>query len=268
MPLRTLFDAHLHAEGLSDADLGTLIHFGLEGAVTCAHDALGPATAQNHLAHFEAVVGQVPRLRAAGLAAYAALGIHPARIPWHGLDEVLHALPRFFDGGRVVALGEIGLEKGGEREETVLAQQMELARALRCPVILHNPERDKVRITRRLLSVVKESGVEAHRVLVDHADLSTWRMIRACGHLAGLTVHPGKLTPTDAVRIVTQAGAEGIALTSDIGDGPGDILALPRAAAQLGRSGLSAEVVRRVACQNARTLFQVDEGAVLRRSGT
>ena len=32
-------DLHLHAEGLSDADLATLAFFGLRAALTCAHDA-------------------------------------------------------------------------------------------------------------------------------------------------------------------------------------------------------------------------------------
>lgn len=266
---RPLFDAHLHAEGLCAADLATLLHFGVEGAVTCAHDAIGPATVPNLLAHFEALVADVSRMRAAGLRAYAALGVHPARIPWHGLEEVLHQLPRFFDDGRAIAMGEIGLCDGGAHEEAALSRQLELAALLCCPVVVHTPEKNKARLTRRLLSILKESAIAPRRVMVDHADLSTFKMIRACGHVAGLTVHPGKLAPEEAVSIVATAGAEGIALTSDIGDGPDDILALPRAAGIFLEAGLSAEIVRRVASANARTFYGLDQARpALRRSIT
>ena len=48
-----LVDLHLHAEGLSDADLATLAFFGLRAALTCAHDAAGSATTEGLRRHWD-----------------------------------------------------------------------------------------------------------------------------------------------------------------------------------------------------------------------
>ena len=139
-------DLHLHAEGVSDADLTTLSWFGLRAAVTCAHDA-GASTADELRRHWdELVTVQVRRLEGAGIRPWVALAVHPARIPWHGVDDLLHRLPRYFDDPRVVALGELGLQHGGEREEELLARQLQLSIILRKPVIVHTPAEAKAAV--------------------------------------------------------------------------------------------------------------------------
>src|SRR6267142_1760173 len=193
-------DLHLHAEGISDADLTTLAGFGLRAAVTCANDA-GASSAVELRRHWDGLVTvQVERLRAAGIRPWVALAVHPARIPWHGVDDLLHRLPRYFDDPRVVALGELGLHEGGEREEELLARQLELSLALRKPVIVHTPGQGKLAVTRRLLAVLRESRLTPARVLVDHVTEETFLLVRGCGHFAGLTLQPGLLEPADAAQ--------------------------------------------------------------------
>src|SRR5258706_14081818 len=98
-------DLHLHAEGVSDADLTTLAWFGLRAAVTCANDA-GASSAEEVRRHWDGLVNvQADRLRAAGIRPWVALAGHPARIPWHGLHDLPHPLPRSFDDPRVLAPG-------------------------------------------------------------------------------------------------------------------------------------------------------------------
>ncbi|HWE25740.1 MAG TPA: TatD family hydrolase [Myxococcales bacterium] len=238
-------DLHLHAEGVSDADLTTLCWFGLRAAVTCAHDA-GAATAEELRRHWDELVRvQVRRLEGAGIRPWVALAVHPARIPWHGVDDLLHRLPRYFDDPHVAALGELGLHHGGEREEELLARQLELSSALRKPVIVHTPANAKAAVTRRLLALLRESRVEPTRVLVDHVTNETFQLVRACGYFAGLTLQPGLLEPTEAAQLISRHGTERVVLTSDIGEGASDLLALPRAADALRKAGLSEELVRR-----------------------
>ena len=50
----------------------------------------------------------------------------------------------------------------------------------------------------------------------------------------------------DAAGIISKHGAERIVLTSDIGEGATDLLALPKADEALKTAGLSAELRRRV----------------------
>ncbi len=243
-------DLHLHAEGISDADLATLAFFGLSAALTCAHDA-GASTSDELRRHWDHLVSvQAARLKGAGIRPLVALGVHPARIPWHGIDALLHDLPRYFDDPRVVALGELGLHAGGEREEDILLRQLALSLALRKPVLVHTPSLDKLARTRRLIALLRESRVPPARVLIDHVSEETFPLVRACGFWAGLTLQPGGLDAQAAVRLIKKNGAEGVALTSDVGEGASDLLALPRASDALASGGLSEELRRRAMLEN------------------
>src|SRR5689334_19541219 len=111
-----VFDTRLHPEGLSDQDLESMRLFGVTAAVVPAHH-FPQSSARAVLEHFDDIVGrQLDRLRKAGIRGYAALGIHPLSLPRRGLLEVMSALPGYFRGGRVIAVGAIGLARGGEAE--------------------------------------------------------------------------------------------------------------------------------------------------------
>src|SRR4051812_14017977 len=197
-------DLHLHAEGISAADLTTLVYFGLHAAVSCANDA-GITNALDVRKQWDALVArQVRRLKGAGIRPWVALAVHPARIPWHGVDDLLHRLPRYFDDPRVVALGELGLHQGGEREEELLARQLQLSIILRKPVIVHTPAEAKAAVTRRLVAVLRESRVEPDRVLIDHVTADTFQLVRAYGYFAGLTLQPGLLEPGEAAQLLSR----------------------------------------------------------------
>jgi predicted metal-dependent TIM-barrel fold hydrolase len=254
-----LFDAHLHPEGLSDQDLETLRHFGVKAAVAVAHHSPEEATAKAVLVHFDALLARhLPRLERAGIHGYAALGVHPQRRPRRGLGEVMTALPGYFRGGKVVAIGEVGLHRGDEAEEEVFIEHLALARRLHLRVLVHTPIRDKEPLTRRTLALLKASGVEPAHVLVDHVDARTLRVVSACGHWVGLTVHPDELSGERVVSLVSKLGAERLVLDSDSGDGPSDILGLARCASLLARAKLSARFVHRLAYQNAADFFRVE----------
>lgn len=256
----TFFDGHLRAGLLRSADLADLEFFGVLGALVTAGDE-PPANAPAIARAWGGVAGVVRRLRRARLAGYAAVGIHPRRIPRRGLEALLAELPDHLGRRGVVALGSIGLEEGGGAEEAVFARQLELARELRLPVVVTTPWRDKEHVTRRTIGMLRESALEPRLVRVDQADARTVRMIRACGYSAGLSLSGsgGRGDPIDeAVRLVRAMGPEGLVLCSATGEGPGDLLALPRAAARMAKARLSAAVVARVCRDNALALIGVD----------
>src|SRR5262249_15133665 len=159
-------DLHLHADGISAQDLSTLAYFGLKAAVTCARDA-GAGSAAELLRHWdEQVQIQTQRLKTAGVRPLVALALHPARIPWHGVDDLLHRLPHYSDDPGVVALGELGLHEGTEREEDVFTRQLSIAARLRKPAIVHTPGRDKLQRTRQALALVKASPLQPASALI------------------------------------------------------------------------------------------------------
>jgi predicted metal-dependent TIM-barrel fold hydrolase len=247
------FDARLHARGLRARDLEDLAFFEIAGVLLPSGEP-PPGGAAAIRREWEALAGAVRRLRRGGLAAWAALGIHPRRIPLRGLEALLAGLPELLGRPEVAALGDVGLDRGGELEERILSRQLELARELRLPVLVTVPARARERLTRRALALLREAEVEPASVLVAPAEPRTVRMIRACGFHAGMWLSDGGEPERGieaAVRAVSSLGPEGLVLGSDAGLGGGDLLAVARAADRLSRAGLSDAVVRRVCGENA-----------------
>src|SRR5512133_441042 len=140
-----MFDALLRAGGLRAAEVDDLRFFGVTGALVPSDDSAVPATADAVRRGWDEVVSTVRRLRRLGLAAWAALGVHPGRIPTRGLEALLAELPDALGRREVAAVGLAGLAGGGELEERVLARQLELARELRRPIVVETPWRGRER---------------------------------------------------------------------------------------------------------------------------
>ncbi len=252
---RSVFDLRLHPASLTDHDLESLRFFGVTGALLVADSSPSP-TADALLEHFtQLTTVQLRRFEKAGFETRIALGIHPLSVPARGLHRVLDALPSFFSSGRVVALGLLGLARGGPLEEEAFDAQLQLARRLKLPVIASAPLLKRETMTKQLLTRLRESKLPAERVVVDGANAKTVRLILGRGHVAGLTLHPDQLTVEKAVPLIRALGAERVVLNTAAGDGAGDLLALPRAANRLTQSGLTRGVVSRVAGQNARAFL-------------
>jgi uncharacterized protein len=261
-----LFDAHLHAESLRASDLKDLIFFEVGGALVLSDDAVSGTTGPEIRAHWDLIAGAtVAKLRSAGLLAYAGVGLHPKKIPWSGLELLLNELPEVLSRPSVVAIGEIGLELGTEREEEIFSRQLMMAHELRLPVIVHTPTKSKVRITRQTLTLLKEAEIDPKLVLVDHLDERTIKMVSACGYWMGVSLSSNaaprlRRDPVaDAVRLVTSMGADRLVCNSDAGDGAGDLLGLPRAADRMRKMGLSEAVVSRVCGSNAMKFIGVSQ---------
>ena len=106
--------------------------------------------------------------------------------------------------------------------------------------------------------MLKSSGLDPGRVLVDGADAKTVRLIRETGHVAGLTLHPDCLSPEAAVTLVRKLGPERLVLDTAAGEGASDFLGLARAAHLLEKAELSKAVIRTVTEQNAMRLLGLD----------
>ncbi len=200
-----MFDALLHARALGPRDLADLRFFGVTGGLVPSDDAVPASTAAAVRRGWEEVVLAVRRLRRAGLAAWGAIGVHPRRVPLRGLEALLADLPAALGRPGIAAVGAVGLDAGGELEERVLVRQLELARELRLPVLVSTPWRGKERVTRRVLAILREAELEPSRVLVAGADARMVRAIRACGHLAGLSLSGDGLERAVAARLDPRA---------------------------------------------------------------
>jgi uncharacterized protein len=251
-----MLDPRVHPGALEDRDLETLRFFGVETLVLVSDATVHPAQPKALLAAFDHLLGvEVPRFERAGFVTRVALGVHPAVVPHRGLTHVLETLPTYLKGGKVVALGLLGLSRGGEAEEEALLAQLELASSLSLPAMITTPHRHREAITRRLLTVLQAAPLAPDRILIDGAVGRTARIIRELGYWTGLTLHPEHLSPERAVALVRTLGPGRLVLDTATGDGARDLLALPRAVRLLERSGLTRGVVARVSHRNAAALL-------------
>jgi len=96
-----------------------------------------------------------------------------------------------------------------DAQVAVFAAQLELAKRFELPVLVHTPHRDKAAGTTRTLAVVKESGLFAGSVVVDHLNEVTVKEVADSGCWMGFSIYPDtKMDPDRMVVILQQFGLE------------------------------------------------------------
>ena len=118
-------------------------------------------------------------------------------------DDVLKLLPRYCAKDGVVAIGEIGYDDITPREDHFLSEQLSLAIRLDMPVLIHTPHRDKVNGTRRTLALVRESGIDEQKVLIDHLNEQTLPLVMETECWRGHSIYPNtKMSEQRMVRLL------------------------------------------------------------------
>ena len=177
----------------------------------------------------------------------------PGQDPSLGLDAVLAHLPERLGRPEAVAVGEVGLFEGGEREEGVFLRQIDLARDLRLPLVVTVPGRHRAKILKRTLALLRDREVPPEGALLVRTDVGSVATIRGVGYRVAL----GGLEAEAIAELVARHGPEGLLLASEVGDGPSDPVHLARTVDRLETAGLSRAVVRRVARENAEAFYGV-----------
>jgi predicted metal-dependent TIM-barrel fold hydrolase len=255
MPI-AFIDAHVHAHSRSGEDFERLHVAGCAGLVAVADEGGGYRGPDSVLDHFRRLYRvDRPRVERAGLKFFLALGIHPRGIPEKGLDEVLRALPQALSSHRASAVGEIGLEQGGDREECVLAEQLDIAAEAGLPVIVHTPRKQKKPMVERVLALLVRSRLEPEKVLLDHLNPDTLELARGSEYRLGLSVHPAKLSPDQAAGMVAAHGPGRLVISTDMGASSSYLFGIPAAISAMRDRGLGDDVVRAVVHDNAARLL-------------
>jgi hypothetical protein len=244
------FDTHIHSEGRSVEDLKRMADAGIEFAVTCAFYPIPPEHPETLLDLFRKLeIFEVKRGEKAGMSIFPALGVHPRCIP-PKYEVVLPAITRG------VAVGEIGLEEGGEAEVKVFKAQLRIAKENDLPCIIHTPRNNKEIITEKTLQILERISFPEELAVIDHLSPSTAEDVLKHGYYGGLSVQPGKLTPSEALAIVEEYGPERLMLNSDAGFSESEMDAVAKAgnliAEKLGR-----EVAEKAGMENAKKFFKV-----------
>jgi uncharacterized protein len=189
-----------------------------------------------------------------GLPHYSWLCINPKESEDVQLaEEVIALIPGFLDRPNVLGIGEIGLNKNSRNEVKVLERHVDLAARHEQLILVHTPHlEDKLKGTRLTLDVLKnDPRIRPERVIIDHVEEHTIRMVLEDGFWAGMTLYPdSKCSPARAVDMFEVYGAERVWMNSACDWGVSIPLNVPYTALEMRRRGHSAEAIDRFIYQN------------------
>lgn len=248
-------DTHTHMISRTTDDYEAMAAAGVVACIEPAFWLGQPRTnVGSYMDYLSTIVGW-ERFRAGqfGLRHYCTIGLNPKEANNEELAEaVMEILPRFALKEGVVALGELGYDEQTELEDRYFRQQLELAKELRLPVMIHTPHRDKKRGTTRSMDVVKEHALDPSWVVVDHNNEETVQEVLDRGFWAGFSIYPGtKMGNERMVAIVRRYGPQRIIVDSACDWGISDPLAVPKTAELMRRGGVAEEAIRTVTYTNA-----------------
>jgi predicted metal-dependent TIM-barrel fold hydrolase len=210
--------------------------------------------------YFRQLTESEPRRAAAyGIRHHAWICINPKEAEDHAFArEVMGLIPQFLERPNVLGIGEIGLNRNSRTELAVFEEHLELAARHDTLVLVHTPHlEDKLKGTRLILDAIRNhGGLRPERVLIDHVEEHTVRMVLDAGFWAGMTLYPDtKCTAARAVDIIEMHGTERLWINSAGDWGHSDPLAVPKAAVTMRARGHAAEAVARITLDNPRAFL-------------
>jgi hypothetical protein len=253
-----IFDPHIHMTSRTTDDYRRMHEAGVRAVVEPSFWLGQPRTTVGTFCdYFDALLGWEP-FRAAqyGIAHHATIGLNPKEANDARCREILAELPRYLVKDRVVAVGELGYDTMTPEEDEAFAAQLALAVEHELPALVHTPHRDKLAGTRRTLDVVRESGLEPQRVLVDHLNEVTVGVVAESGCWMGFSVYPDtKMDEQRMVAILREHGLDRMLVNSAADWGNSDPLKTWRTGQAMLRAGFTDDDVDRVLWRNPVEFF-------------
>ena len=248
-------DPHIHVTSRTTDDLQAMANAGVVAIIEPAFWVGQPRTQVGTFQdYFSSLVGW-ERFRAAqfGISHYCAIGLNAKEANNEALSEqVMELLPLYLAKERVVAVGEIGFDDQTATEEKFFRAQLELAKDVELPIMIHTPHRNKKQGTTRSMDVIEEHGIDPARVVIDHNNEETVQEVLDRGYWAAFTIYPHtKMGNERMVAIVKQYGSERIIVDSSADWGVSDPLSVPKTAKLMLERGITQEDVEATCYRNA-----------------
>jgi predicted metal-dependent TIM-barrel fold hydrolase len=248
-----IFDPHIHMTSRTTDDYAAMAAHGVQALVEPAFWLGQPRTSVGSFVdYFDALIGWEPfRASQYGIKHHCTIALNPKEANDPRCREVLEVLPRYLAKDGVVAVGEVGYDSMTPEEDEVFAAQLELAKRFELPVLVHTPHRDKAAGTTRTLAVVKESGLAAGSVVVDHLNEVTVKEVADSGCWMGFSIYPDtKMDPDRMVVILQQFGTERVLVNSAADWGKSDPLRTYATGQAMLAAGFSEDDVDQVLWRN------------------
>lgn len=189
-----------------------------------------------------------------GLPHYSWLCINPKESEDVKLaQEVIELIPKFLNRPNVLGIGEIGLNKNSRNELKVLELHVDLAARHNQLILVHTPHlEDKLKGTRLILDVLKsDKRIRPERVIIDHVEEHTIKLVLDSGMWAGMTLYPeSKCTPARAIDMIEMYGNQRLWMNSACDWGVSDPLAVPKTALEMRKRGHTREAIEKLVFHN------------------
>ncbi len=248
-----ILDPHIHMTSRTTDDYERMAAAGVRAVVEPAFWLGQPRTNPGSFAdYFDSLVGWEP-FRAAqfGIRHHATIALNPKEANDPRCRAVLDLIPRYLDKDPVVAVGEIGYDSMTPEEDEAFTGQLAMAVEYGLPALVHTPHRDKAHGVKRTLDVVRESGIDPGRVVVDHLNEVTVAAVHDSGCWMGFSIYPDtKMSPPRMVEILREHGLERVLVNSAADWGRSDPLLTVRTGEAMLAAGFSDDDVDRVLWRN------------------
>ena len=252
-------DSHAHMISRTTDDYEAMAASGVVALIEPAFWIGQPRTyVGSYIDYLSHIVG-FERFRAGqfGIRHYCTIGLNSKEANNEELAEgVMEILPRFALKEGVVAIGEIGYDEQTPLEDKYFRAQLELAKELDLPVMIHTPHRDKKRGTALSMDVALEMGLEPGRVVIDHNNEETVTEVLDRGFWAAFTLYPQtKMGNERMAEIARRYGSTRVFIDSSADWGKSDPLAVPKTARLMLERGIPREDVEAICYGNALAAF-------------
>jgi predicted metal-dependent TIM-barrel fold hydrolase len=252
-------DPHTHMISRTTDDYEAMAAAGVVALIEPAFWIGQPRThVGTYIDYLSTIVGW-ERFRAGqfGIRHYCTVGLNSKEANNEELAEaVMEILPRFALKDGVVAIGEIGYDEQTDLEDRYFRLQLELAKELDLPVMIHTPHRDKKRGTLRTMDVLAEHGFDPGRCVIDHNNEETVQEVLDRGYWVAFSIYPNtKMGNERMTEIVRRYGPDRLIVDSACDWGVSDPLAVPKTALLMAQRGIDPEAVRKVTYANALAVY-------------
>ena len=253
------FDPHIHMTSRTTDDYAAMYKAGIRAVIEPAFWLGQPRT---HVGTFEdyyqTLVGW-EKFRASqfGIHHFCAICINSKEANNDELaTQVMELVPKYLEKDNVVALGEIGYDDMTDLEHKYFKLQLELAKEMEMPVIIHTPHRDKKNGVIASIKLVQEVGIDEDLVIIDHNTEETLPLVLETNMWAGHTIYPrSKMDSDRMVELVKQYGSDRIIVNSSADWGVSNPLAVPFTAELMEKEGISKEEIEKIFWRNPIELY-------------
>lgn len=214
-----LIDPHIHCVSRTTEDYERLA---MSGVVAVSEPAFWAgfdrSSSDSFVDYFRQLTDFEPRRAAQfGIDHYTWICINAKEAENVSLSrEVIARMPQFMNKPNVLGVGEIGLNKNTKNECTIFMEQAEFAIRHGHLILVHTPHLfDKLKGTVMTLDMLRELGADPDRVIIDHTEEHTIKMVLDAGYWTGMTLYPiSKMTPARAADMLETYGSQRICVNA------------------------------------------------------